>query len=238
MRQMFDQLDERVLRLVTIVVAVITVLICLCYAAIFLNPYLPFNPFPPREKGGGAVVTEEATVALAEEVTPTFPPTWTPTETTTATPTKTSTPTPTTTSTPTPTRTPIPSLTPSPTITSTPPPPPPTPEPLYSLGEMLAGPRCSETGVFGVIYTVDGLPLSGIEIRVWGEDGTSPPGAVSNFDGEYDITIDTKPRDGLWWMQVFEWGQPSSDKIGFKTSQAGCKKTGKQLFKVDWQRTH
>ncbi len=235
MGQMLDQLDERVLRLVTAVVAVITIIICLCYTAIFLNPNLPFNPFPPQK---GATATEEATVALAQEVTPTFPPTWTPTETLTATPTKTTTPTPTTTSTPTPTRTPTPSVTPTPTITPIPPPPPPTPEPLYALGQMLAGPRCDSTRVFGVIYTADGLPLSGIEIRVWGEDGTAPPGATSNFDGEYQIMIDSKPRDGLWWMQVFEWGQPSSDKIGFKTSQAGCKKTGKQLFRVDWQRTH
>jgi hypothetical protein len=234
MRQMLDQLDERVLRLVTIVLVVVTVTICLCYTALFLNPHLPFNPFPPEKE---AMVTEEATAAQAEEVIPTFPSTWTPTETPTATPTKTSTPTPTTTSTSTPTRTPVPSVTPTPTVTPIPPPPPPTPEPLYALGQMLAGPRCDDTRVFGVIYTVDGLPLSGIEIRVWGEDGTAPPGATSNFDGEYQISIDTKPRDGLWWMQVFEWGQPSSDKIGFKTSQAGCKKTGKQLFKIDWYRT-
>ncbi len=87
-----------------------------------------------------------------------------------------------------------------------------------------------------MVYNVDGLPMPGVEISVWGEDGTAPPSATTNFDGEYEIWIDGRPRDGTWWMQILEGGQSVSQRIGFKTSQGGCKKTGKQLFKVDWQR--
>ncbi len=84
----------------TLIVAVVTVIVVLCYGLIFLNPQVALNPFKPRP-------TATATVAG-------LPPTWTPTPTNTRTPTFT------------PTRTSTPTFTPLPTATPTDTPIPPT----------------------------------------------------------------------------------------------------------------
>lgn len=233
--EFFERYDqyilERRLRLIAIIIAALGLLICFCYGAIFLYPEVPFNPFPPSTKEA-----QKPTDTPTVEGTPTFPPTWTPTSTPTETPTFTPSPTPTYT----PTRTPVP--TPTPTITPTPsppppppPPPPPTPMP-YDYTEALAGPRCDGTRAFGSVFNIDGLPQSGIEVRVIGEDGTAPPATVTNVDGNYEIFLHSGPRDGTWWISLYQSGMRVSPIYGFKSSQGGCKSSGKQIFMVNWQR--
>ena len=90
----------------TFAVIGLTLMVCLCYGAIFLNPRANFlTAFQPFTATPNNSVLE-------------LPATWTPTLTTTPTPTATSTPTDTPTNTP--TKTPIPSNTPLPTPTRVP----------------------------------------------------------------------------------------------------------------------
>ena len=44
---MLDRLDDRVVELLTILIVIVILLTCLCYATIFFNPSVVFNPFPP-----------------------------------------------------------------------------------------------------------------------------------------------------------------------------------------------
>ena len=190
---MLDRFDDRVVELMTIVVVIATVLVCLCYATIWSNPTVALNPFPPK----GTPAAEN----LLPTETPTFPATWTPTST----PTETATPTPTFTSTPTPTRTPTRTPTPTPTLTPTSTPvPPPTSTPLpppFEMAYMAGGPHCYYTGVSGTVLDMNGLPLGGIQLHVWGENGFDTSVATDG-GGLYDVVINGGPIDGKWFVQV------------------------------------
>jgi len=48
-----DRLSDRTLEVLIVVVAVATALVLLFYGVIAVNPYVPFNPFPPPAKPGG-----------------------------------------------------------------------------------------------------------------------------------------------------------------------------------------
>lgn len=118
-----------------------------------------FNPFPPP--------TLIPTTELGTSVTagPTDPPMWTPTNTPTITPT------------PGPTHTRAPTLIPSvtPTFPPTRTPVPPTPRVTLSLWPFtyetnLESPQygCGWTGVAGYVQDLDGNPLVGYPVRIWG----------------------------------------------------------------------
>lgn len=226
---MLDRLDDRVVELLTILMAIATLLVCLFYATIFFNPDASFNPFPPHSQ-------EVAEATPGPTDTPTFPATWTPT----ATLPPTLTPTPTFTMTPTPTDTPTPTNTPTPTLTPTPTPvPPPTSTPLpppYEMTYMGGGPFCDRTYAFGSIQDVNGMPMGGVVVRAVGPGGWQAA-VQTDGDGLYDLSISDHPVDGKWFLQILENGRPASLSLGFVTSAGGCAAgTGKQRFKLDWQR--
>lgn len=109
--------NEEGFQIATLVVAVVTVLVCMSYLLIFANPQVVLNPLKPPIPTLTLVV---ANLPSTWTPTPTFTPTDTPAPTDTLTPTPTATPTSVPTITPTPTRTRVP-------FTRTPKPPTPIP---------------------------------------------------------------------------------------------------------------
>jgi hypothetical protein len=102
---------------------------------------------------------------------------------------------------------------------------------------MAAGPHCTWTGVSGTVFDVNGLPMGGVQIKLWGENGWQGPVVTTSGDGLYEIQISGGPTDGTWWVQIIENGRPASVPIGFRTSGGGCDAgTGKQRFQLDWSR--
>lgn len=203
------------------------------YGFIFVSPSNPLNPFPPS--------TPAAVLAEEPAATPTLPPTWTPTVTNTPTPTSTATVTPTATgtATPLPTGTPIPTETPTetpvPPPTSTPGPTATPKPPLFTWKQMLAGPDCGWTGIFGVVWTVADMPLEGVQVRLWTDDGREAISAPTDVNGNYILPVGGEPVAARWYIEVLEGGAPKSPILVFETSR-GCE-NGLQKYRIDWQRT-
>ncbi len=156
---------DRVFNLLSLVVLALTGITFLCYVTIAINPHLPYNPFPPRTQ-------DLAAESLPSTATPTriLAATWTPTVTPTVTPTPPPSFTPTVTPTPAPTDL-APTPTPTPTETSAPPTPRVTRSPYPFTYEIfyetpLYG--CAWMGVAGTVQDIDGNPLTGFPIHVWG----------------------------------------------------------------------
>lgn len=151
----------RFFNLLSLVMLALTIITLLCYILIAINPYLPINPFPPAPK----VIEVVATNTPSPMPKPTQIATWTPTLTPTITP------TPPPSFTPTPTRTPTP-VTPSPTSTATATPTPRvtrSPWPFtYELTYESPYYGCAWMGVAGIVQNLDGEPLTGYPIHVWG----------------------------------------------------------------------
>ncbi|MGC9521840.1 MAG: hypothetical protein ACP5HG_08170 [Anaerolineae bacterium] len=150
----------RVFNLLSLVVLGLTVLTLICYITIAINPYIPWNPFPPEP---GSFVVATATPTSTPTETPAA--TWTPTATPTVTPTPPPSFTPTITPTPEPTTpppTPEPTETPTPRVTRS-------PYPFtYELTYETPYYGCAWTGVAGSVVDIDGNPLIGYPIHVWG----------------------------------------------------------------------
>lgn len=209
-----------------------TVLACLCYATIFFQPNLPFNPLSPQ------IATDEAlaNIQVAQAQTPveavvaidtSYPPTWTPTPTRTPGPTK----TPTDTRTPTPTKTSTSTPTPTFTRTSTPAPPPPpptdtlTPTPLpFVVSSHSSRNNCADIGLTGIVNGPNGLPLQGAQIQ-YGEIGVGGSRFIATTDnnGRYaalllpgsNIQAALKPHN--WYAYVVQNGQRASEEFRFTT---------------------
>ena len=227
---MLSRINDRVALLATVVFLALTVLTCLCCLTIFINPYMPLNPFPPPRGVGVASPTPTRT----PEAGATFPPTWTPTHT--ATPTDTPLPTDTPTITPTATNTPTPTFTPTATRTPAPPPtatrthtpiPSPTPWP-YVLDSMTAklndlnGAGCSWLGAAGRINGAGTAEIvAGIGVRVssngWSQ--TCGYGDTSAYGSAgWEVYLDDHPKAGTWYAQVVDAsGAPLSEKVTFQT---------------------
>ncbi len=151
---------SRLFNLVSVVMLGLTIITVVCYILIAVNPFLAINPFPPdRNRFVVASITPLATISR------TLAATWTPTPTPTASPTPPPSFTPTITATPeplqaTPTRTATPTPTPRVTIS---------PWPFTSKVEYetpLHG--CAWMGVAGTVEDLDGNPLKGYPIHIWG----------------------------------------------------------------------
>lgn len=242
-----DRMSDRSLEVLTIIFILLTVFTALIYAAIGFNPYIPLNPFPPPQVPTVASLAETrwGTSTVAPQETRGFPPTWTPTATRTATMTKTPTPTRTATSTATvtPTETPIP---PTPTqaphtrVPTTPAPrrpapsPTPTPLPAFEYVQLLVGPNCYWFGFHGIIWGANGLPLSGVQVKVWNETGWAALSAPSDANGIYQVPISGDLATGRWWLQVWANGAPASEQLGVDMG-GGCQ-YGIQEVKMDWRR--
>ncbi len=222
---MFRGVSDRLALAATLVTLFMTITVCLWYAAIFVQPGISLNPFPPSQAAGLVSLGEGAgpVPGTTPKVrsTPTFPPTWTPT----GTPTSTNTPTPTFTPTPTPTDTPTQTPTTTATFTRTPrpptrtpPPPPPTPtftprpteaSSLWKGRLLSTNVNCGSTGLYGKVRGTSGNPIGGIWVHYWadGWDGAwAQTSADYNGDGDrnYDGLLDIRPKAGKWYVAVVE----------------------------------
>ncbi len=191
-----DDFREEPYQIATLVVVVVTVLVCMCYLLIFINPQVSLNPFKPP-------IDTPTLVAFGLQATWTPTPTVTPTSTgtPTSTPTITSTPLPTNTPTNTPvpaTATPLPTATRRiPTATRRPPTPPPAPASPYVYNVVRQG--CSHAG--GTF----------IEGTVWGSSGGNPQAgmrvALSSGPGPgrgdiYYVTSGQQGRSDGYYLHV------------------------------------
>ena len=253
---MLSRINERTARLATMIILVFTVLTCLCYLTIFINPYMPLNPFPPPTN----TPRESPTPPGGAPAGPTFPPTWTPTHT--ATPTDTPLPTDTPTVTPTRTHTPAPTFTP--TATRTPAPPPPSPRPptatrthtpipsptpwpfeqegyLYKVRNDKNAAGCNWLGVGGQVFDARGIPLPGVTIRcgAGGWEGLGVSGTKSEYGlAGWEVYLYPEPIDRIWYCEVVQAGVAVSPRVQFatttQTSEQGC---DQNLILLDFRKT-
>ena len=240
---MFDRFDDRTLEVATVIVVVVIALVILCYLAIYINPYVIFNPFPPPTPTPAL----EVSVAPTETVE-TWTDTPTPTDTATPTPTGTWTPTPT----PTNTATPTPTWTPTATATNTPVPPTatrkprppkptntPTPLPYFAFGPTASGPAggrpdCDLTWVDGYVLGANGLPEPDVQMRVGNDDGWQEF-AYTDVNGYYAFKFWDGPLADKFYVQVFKGGVARSMQYWWETS-AGCDGPyAIQYIRVDWR---
>ncbi len=200
----FEPDRDRFFQYATFFMVGLTVLVCVCYALLFLNPRVnPIAAFRPE--------TPTPNLDVAN-----LPPTWTPTNTATPTntPTATSTFTPTPPFTLTPTETLVPTETPTPTIfyvvvtgqaptrlptripaTAAPPPPAPLPSPQlfeFRLGRPVeSAPNCGTWYVSGTVYSDQAgtSRVNGLLVRIWAsgiEQGTDTTGTHSGRPGYWE----------------------------------------------------
>lgn len=224
--------DNRLTIVLISMVLGMTVLACLCYATIFVQPNLPFNPLSPQiaTEIAGATIQAIPPVQSAEPIVQLetgFPPTWTPSPTRTPGPTKTATDT----RTPTPTKTST--STPSPTFTRTntpaPPPPPPTntltPTPFpYVVSSHSSRNNCADIGLTGIVNGPNGLPLQGAQIQ-YGEIGVGGSRFIATTDnnGRYAALLlpGSNTQAALqphnWYAYVLQDGQRASEEFRFTT---------------------
>lgn len=180
---------DRLFGILSLVMLGLTVILVLCYVLIAINPYLPFNPFPPDPQQIAVVATNTPTPTPRPDLiatwTPTNTPTVTPTPPATFTATPTKTPTPIT---PTPTETPT--ATPTPRVTRS-------PWPFtYELTYESPIYGCAWMGVAGAVVDLDGNPLKGYPVHIWG--------------GGIDVVVnsgDKQVHGDSGWEQFF-LGQP------------------------------
>ena len=223
--------DNRLITMLLAMVLGMTLLALLCYATIFVQPNIPFNPLSPQRATAAAEGAVGEGLAVAQFPTATvdqaYPATWTSTPTKTPGPTKTptSTRTPTPTKTSTPTRTPTFTSTPRPTL---PPPPPtitPTSTPLpFTVISHSSENNCADTGLEGVVNGPDGLPLSGAQVQ-YGEVGVSGSRFIATTDsnGRYGALLvpgASKPaslQPHNWYAFIVENGQRASKEFRFTT---------------------
>lgn len=147
---------EKIFNLLAVLFLGLTGVLTLAYLVVLVNPYVPYNPFPPSHIRAWAELSPTPTATF----TPLLPPTWTPTPTGTATPI----PSPTATRTPTPTPSPTPTWPPTPTPT---PRVTRAPYPFTCEVEYRSNPYgIPWSGVAGHLQDLDGNPLPGYNIGV------------------------------------------------------------------------
>ncbi len=228
------KLDNRVTTVLLTMFLGMTLLSLLCYATIFVQPNIPFNPLSPNRAtlAAGtriAAVKQAATLAVTDTPLPdtSYPAVWTETPTNTPGPTKTPTETrtPTATKTATPTRTPTPTRTQTPLPPTAPPSPTPTPPPPpYKVASFSGDNNCADIGLKGRITDSQGLPLGSVQLQ-YGEIGVggSRFSASTDNSGRYAALLlpgsnkraASKPHD--WYIYVLESGQQASEQFTFTT---------------------
>lgn len=222
-----ERLDGRLATTLSAMIFGMTILSCICYATIFVQPDVPFNPLSPARATRIAAAAAVAVVQLGPTATldQSYPATWTPTPTKTPGPTKTATDT----RTPTPTRTSTPTRTPTATDTSTPvpptlpPPPTATPTPFSFVVSSHSSERnCADIGLKGVVNGTDGLPLAGVEVQ-YGEVGVGGSRFTTRTDanGRYSALLlpganrSAAVRSHNWYAYILDSGQQASDEFRF-----------------------
>ncbi len=229
---------DRVFGVLSLVMLGLTVITLLCYVLIAINPYLPFNPFPPRQS-----------VFVVATVTPTSPATrspvatWTPTATPTATPTPPASFTPTVTSTPAPTTPP----TPTSTATSTPAPTPRVTRSAHPFTYELVYETplygCAWMGVAGTVQDIDGNPLLGFPIHVWGGgiDTVVYSGDKQQYgDSGWEQFFTNAPTEvrGVFRVQIHSRDNPNHPPISAEIVLDFAGLCSKSLARVDFTLNH
>lgn len=207
-----DRFNEEGYQIATLVVVVVTVLVCMYYFLIFINPQIALNPLKPPVPVATAVAVQlQATWTPTVTRTPTLTPTPSHTPTITLTPTSTATPTM--------TRRPSATATRKPPATIAPPPPPPPTVSLYPYRAIKQ--KCTHSGgtyIKGTVW-INGAPQAGVMVRVStgpdvGSVVTSDTTKVQS-DGSTTYTIvlsGNGPRPGTWYVWAADGsGAPISD---------------------------
>lgn len=218
--------SDTFLNLLTIGTLLLTVMIGGVFVAIYMNPNLPFNPFPPRQINSSPVPIQSTGTIVAV-----LPPTWT----ATIEPTSTRTPTPTT---PPPTNTlpvvsPIPTALPYNLQTGT---PTYTENFLNSLG-------CQWMGIAGQVFSLEEEPAIDVWIHLGGQlsgkilDLLSLPGSAPGYgEGGYEFKLSDGPiaSENLVWIELIDpAGNPLSSRV-YLTTKESCKEN---LILVNWTRS-
>ncbi|MFQ6100447.1 MAG: hypothetical protein ACE5OS_04350 [Anaerolineae bacterium] len=170
-----------------------------------------FNPFPPPTLISVAMLPTDTPATIG----PTDIPTWTPTNTPTITPTPGPTNTPTITLTPSATPTFPPTRTPTPRVTRS-------PWPFtYEVEFMMPPFGCGWTGVAGHVQDLDGNPLIGYPVHVWGAVEGTPmsgldPGINTRYgnDAAWEQYFDNHPKPMAVRVRLYDnQGRPLSEEI-------------------------
>lgn len=218
--------------ILTTLVLLTAAILGLFFLAIFQNPNMAFNPWPPPTEIPVIIVADTPTITPTSRAI--LPATWTPS------PTSLPSDTPTATITPTPTDTQTPGITPSATVTAGPSPTSPkysfvihqgSPQAIANIAHQDLG--CSWMGVAGQAFSLNGAPVLGLFIQVGGTlegqpiEGITMTGTALEYGkGGYEYQLGSKPVDSsnTIWIQLMDMANlPLSDKVYFKTF-ASCDK--------------
>lgn len=223
---------QLILNLLTAVTLLLAIAIALVFGAVMINPYLPFNPYPPPTLPatlGPPTATKTPEIYL--------PSTWTPSITFTE----------------------VPSITPTPTETETPPPPPgagtetATPEtqsdaqflPQQGSPSYIADERgCEHMGVGGKVFDLSGAAISGLAVRVGGELAGAPVGPMDSLTGSaadrfgfggyyFELADSPVASQDTVWVQLLDSssGLPLSDQL-YLTTYDSC---DQNLILINWR---
>ncbi len=220
------RLNNNILIVIIAMLVGLSILACVCYATIFLQPEIPINPLRASRATAiaGTVQARTPTATITNTPVPTFPPTWTPTNTTTPAPTKTPTftrtPTPTATETGTPT--PFPTNTPTPLILPTF-----TPIPPFDFVGRSTGSEnnCANIKLAYAVVGPDFEPISGYQVE-YGEIGVRGSRFLTEeteFAEVYGVTLipgtdrAASVQSHNWFAYLVDNGQKVSDAILFTT---------------------
>lgn len=217
-----------ILNCLTVLIFLVAVAAAGVYAVVFINPQIPFNPYPPPTLPptlGPPTATPTPEIFL--------PSTWTPTPTLTATATE----------------TPLPTATPSPSPEPTQETPEATPTgPPFTLqpGAPVLTPNiandleCDWMGVGGQLFDINGEPISGLGIHLEGEidgqtidldalSGSAPDLGPAGY--VFNVADEPIASEGALWVQVNDTaGVPLSDQVFLETS-ASCEEN---FVLVNW----
>jgi hypothetical protein len=195
---------ERLFNVLTLATLALTVLLIAWYVAIAINPYSPVNPFPPSGPIQLAIIPPLDGGPPSSDA----PPTWTPTATATASPTPPPTFTPTATPAPEPTFTPRPTATPTPraTVSAYP--------FTYELAYETPYHGCDWAGVAGLVQDLDGKPLTGYAVHIWGGglDLSVPSGSAPSYgEAGWEQFLNDHPmqvQEGIFKVQLHDKDPP------------------------------
>lgn len=217
-----------IFNLLTVVVLLATLCVGAAVAALFINPYMPYNPFPPPTLPptlGPPTATSTPHVTL--------PPTWTPTATVTPLPSATPTLTP----------SPFPTDTPAPASEGT----PGGPDFEVQEGSPVYVPNfvneegCNWMGIGGQVFDTEGRPVVGLGVHLEGTlggqfisldtlSGSAPALGPSGY--LFDLGNQPVASEGTLWLQLNDTaGVPLSDQF-FVTTTESCEEN---LVLVNWR---
>jgi hypothetical protein len=213
---------DRIFNCLTTLVFIAILLIGGFFAAIYYNPHLPFNPFPPPTERPASTA-----------VLPTFTPEVTHTSlwTETAVPTETPSPTLPPTNTP-PVASPVPTALPYSLLPGTP----------ALTQNFLNDQGCEWMGIAGTVAVGEDGGALDVWIKLGGQlagnsiDLTSLPGSAPGYgEGGYEFVLSDKPiaSENLLWIQLIDPSErPMSEKVYLITSDS-C---DKNLLLVSWSK--